>query len=118
MHTETALLTPVATLVGLMVSSRINESYAKYKHAYTLFQTLHTRVMQLLQRIIAYTPKPKRRDPEIRSLQERIRRHLVLACSLVMKEMRNENGAAASDARLVPSFSLLHVWEVGLIFSY
>ena len=94
------LLTPFSVLVGLMISSRMAEAYTKYREAFTLFTRLHTRAMQTLQRLIALTPKAKREEAAIILMMEQFRRHLVLACCLVMQSLRDEKSAKV--LRLIP----------------
>ena len=86
---DPTLLTPLSVLVGLMLSARINEAYGKYRRAYDIFNKLDLRVSQCIQRLIAYTPRARRDESEVVSLREKLRRHLLLACCLMMQSLRD-----------------------------
>jgi predicted membrane chloride channel (bestrophin family) len=97
---DPTLLTPLSVLVGLMLSARINEAYGKYRRAYDIFNKLDLRVSQCIQRLIAYTPRPRRDESEVVSLRETLRRHLLLACCLMMQSLRDHK--YLDELRLFP----------------
>ena len=97
---DPTLLTPLSVLVGLMLSARINEAYGKYRRAYDIFNKLDLRVSQCIQRLIAYTPRARRDESEVVSLREKLRRHLLLACCLMMQSLRDHK--YLDELRLFP----------------
>tara|TARA_B100000795_G_scaffold183326_1_gene138993 strand:- start:351 stop:1520 length:1170 start_codon:yes stop_codon:yes gene_type:complete len=107
---DPSLLTPLSLLVGLMLSSRISEAYGKYRRAYDIFNKLDVRVSQCIQRLVAYTPRPRRDESEVVALRETLRRHLVLACCLMMQSLREHKHL--EELRLFPGLLTAEEVEV------
>ena len=98
------VLTPIVTVVGLLLAFRIHDAHGKWHEAAHLVTDLHNQARLVISLLVAYTPvnlSDEKLDEKLRLDLERIRRHLVLACVLIRKHVNpRRQGGKSFDIEL------------------